>query len=194
VAAAARREEPAAARKKQTGPTRTPQTPFEHAVQANSDDDEITYQVDKIKAMRYVGGERQYLVAWEGYREADDTWEPMANLVGCAEQIKEYEVARAAEDAKAKAELLARRKAVKEKEAKEKAELERRAREEMERQLEGEPTVDVDNDMAQLGTQMMENGTLKMHKQKTGLIWSCFDLTVPKPTCKCELMSTAEGA
>jgi hypothetical protein len=98
-AAAAATQAPA----KKTCPHRTPQTPFERL------DEETTYIVDKMVGMRWNKGSRQYLVRWKGYAASADTWEPMENLVGCAQQIREYEKLREKEDIEAKAAVLAKR-------------------------------------------------------------------------------------
>ena len=75
-AAAAATQAPA----KKTCPHRTPQTPFE------SGDKETTYIVDKMVGTRWNQGSREYLVRWKGYAASADTWDPMENLVGCAQQ------------------------------------------------------------------------------------------------------------
>jgi hypothetical protein len=41
----------------------------------------------------------EYKVRWKGYTAADDTWEPLPNLEGCAGLIKAYEDKRRARDA-----------------------------------------------------------------------------------------------
>ena len=87
---------------KKTRPERTPQNPFEQA-------EEAVYSVDKLVNMRWSKGDRQYLVRWEGFAASHDTWEPMENLVGCAQQIREFETQRAADDKAAAAEVLAKR-------------------------------------------------------------------------------------
>ena len=84
---------PAAAPDKRTRPHRTPQTPFEQT-------EETLYNVDKITNMRFSKGVRENLVRWEGYAAAHDTWEPIENLVGCAQQIREYEQQREAAQAR----------------------------------------------------------------------------------------------
>ena len=70
------------------------------------------YVVDKFTYMRWSKGAREYLVRWEGYSAAHDTWEPMENLVGCAQQIREYERLREQADKAAAAEVLAKRQRV----------------------------------------------------------------------------------
>ena len=73
-----------AASQQRTRPHRTPQTPFQHT-------DDTLYTVEKITAVRWSGGARQWLVRWQGYGEQDDTWEPIENLVGCATFIRGFE-------------------------------------------------------------------------------------------------------
>ena len=65
-----------------TRPHRTLQTPFQHT-------DDTLYTVEKITAVRWSGGARQWLVRWQGYGEQDDTWEPIEHLVGCATFIRD---------------------------------------------------------------------------------------------------------
>jgi hypothetical protein len=65
--------------------------------------------VSKMVGMRWNKGSRQYLVRWKGYATSVDTWEPMENLVGCAQQIREYKKLREKEDIEAKAAVLAKR-------------------------------------------------------------------------------------
>ena len=104
---------PAPAKAARNAPFRTPQNPFE-AGNAAADD---VYKIEAIVGIRFVKGARQYQVKWEGYEEKDNTWEPMGNLVGCANEIRAYEKKRGEEDATAKQAALDRRQAAKEKTA-----------------------------------------------------------------------------
>jgi len=55
-------------------------------------DEEDVYQVEKILKSRMVRGKKQYYVKWVGYNdEADNTWEPLANLCGCEELLANFE-------------------------------------------------------------------------------------------------------
>ena len=51
------------------------------------------YTAERIMAERVspADGTRQFLVRWEGYTEADDTWEPMGNLNNAIRHVKKYE-------------------------------------------------------------------------------------------------------
>ena len=47
------------------------------------DSDEEGYPVEKLVGHRKgKGGRLEFLVRWEGYGEADDSWEPRSNLEG----------------------------------------------------------------------------------------------------------------
>jgi hypothetical protein len=56
-------------------------------------------------------GSLQYLVRWKDYAASADLWEPMENLVGCAQQTRQHEKVREKEEAKAA--VLAKRQEVK---------------------------------------------------------------------------------
>lgn len=155
---------------------RTPQTPFEMA--AAEDSDEATWEVESIKSMRWMQGERQYLVKWQGFAEKDNSWEPMANLVGCAAQIREYEAAREAQDKADKEALLKRRQKAREEAEARTVEERRAAREAAFSGFGGE--VDSENPEDE------ENDAKKQKTQsKSSLVWGRFDLTQKPPTCKC---------
>ena len=153
-----------------TRPHRTPQTPFEHT-------DETLYTVEKITAVRWSGGSRQWLVRWEGYGEQDDTWEPIEHLVGCATFIREFESRREEEDKQEKARALERRQ-----QAKEAAAAEAAARRE---QAAATALSGTGNDGASDGIapETVSGNVLKEHKSKRGTVWQVFDLSVEHPTC-----------
>ena len=52
---------------------------------------EEEWVVEKILAERGSGRDKQYLVRWEGYPPAEDTWEPKANLDNAKEALEAYE-------------------------------------------------------------------------------------------------------
>ena len=68
---------------KRARPHRTAADPFE----ASTDQ---VFEVEKIVAQKWSKGKRLYEVQWTGYNETDTTWEPMCNLVGCADQIRAF--------------------------------------------------------------------------------------------------------
>lgn len=47
------------------------------------------YDVEKVLDMRLVGRERQYLIKWKGYGDAECTWEPTGNL-NCPELVAAF--------------------------------------------------------------------------------------------------------
>ncbi|KAL1526462.1 hypothetical protein AB1Y20_015172 [Prymnesium parvum] len=157
---------PAPAKKKPTV-ERTAQTPFE-AAQAGT---EKTYGVDRIAAVRYIRGVKQYLVEWTGYDPIKEcTWEPMENLVGVAAEIREYERRREAEELEANEHLLEKRRKAREEADKQAKEL----REAAAAAAEGDTGAEAADDTKKL----------RVHRQKTHPMWGCFDLSVPTPTCK----------
>ena len=165
---------PAPAKQKRTAPFRTPQNPFEVG---NAGGDEELFKVEAIVGLRWVKGARQYLVKWEGYEDKDNTWETMENLVGCANEIRAYEKKREEEDTAAKQTALDKRQAAKDKAAAEQLALRASAAAEA---LEGDGAEGA-GDKEQ---EAKPDGRLKMHKGKTGNVWTVFDLTKEKPTCK----------
>jgi hypothetical protein len=165
-AAAAATQAPA----KKTCPHRTPQTPFE------SGDKETTYIVDKMVGTRWNQGSREYLVRWKGYAASADTWEPMENLVGCAQQIREYEKLRGKEDIEAKAAVLAKRQEAKNAAAVVEADLKARA---AEAALSGAG----DGNASAAHSADTTGSVHKAHAMKKGLIWSAYDKTGENPSC-----------
>jgi hypothetical protein len=56
-----------------------------------SSSDEEEYVVEEICDIRTQGGVLQYEVKWRGFGASDNTWEPVDNLVGCAEALKAFQ-------------------------------------------------------------------------------------------------------
>jgi len=48
------------------------------------------YVVERIVSHRFRNGRKEYLLAWKGYPEGENTWEPQQNL-DCPDLIEEYE-------------------------------------------------------------------------------------------------------
>ena len=62
---------------------RTPRNPFDPI---GSDDTD--FRVREIRAERTAGTKLQWLISWEGFDDsAEDTWEPIGNLVGCEQAL-----------------------------------------------------------------------------------------------------------
>src|SRR5699024_10669903 len=57
-------------------------------IEIESDDDE--YEVERVLDYRQVNGRPCYLIKWKGYDTSENTWEPIANLTGCHQLVKEY--------------------------------------------------------------------------------------------------------
>ena len=70
-----------------------PQDPPKYVVEAKQDPPE--YVVEAIVGKRREGlGKKKgtkYLIRWEGYGEADDTWESTDNLANALEKVDKYE-------------------------------------------------------------------------------------------------------
>jgi hypothetical protein len=69
---------------------------------ANEDVDSNEFTVEKIvgKGWDEINGEwvPRYQVRWRGYTAADDTWEPLSNLVGCEKMIEIYDALHAEDE------------------------------------------------------------------------------------------------
>ena len=52
------------------------------------------YEIDRIldDTGSRAAGTKKYLVRWKGYTQDDDTWEPIGNLVHCADKVQDYEL------------------------------------------------------------------------------------------------------
>jgi hypothetical protein len=60
------------------------------AVATNIELEDNKYIVKEIKDLRKNGRQQEYLVAWQGWLEAYNTWELEKNLTNCKELVKEY--------------------------------------------------------------------------------------------------------
>ncbi|CAF0994981.1 unnamed protein product [Adineta steineri] len=59
----------------------------QHIIRADEGEE---YIVDRIVSHRFRNGRKEYLLAWKGYPEEENTWEPHQNL-DCPDLIDEYE-------------------------------------------------------------------------------------------------------
>lgn len=59
----------------------------------------VLYEISFLNR-RFVHGELQYLVRWEGFTSEDDTWEPVEHLTKCASRIEAYEQSLQREEAR----------------------------------------------------------------------------------------------
>ena len=88
---------------------RTASNPWE----ASRDDED--WDVDKVTGEKYEKGLRLYHVDWKGTDSNDQawapTWEPMENLVGSADAIRQFRGAREKEEHERKAKIAAERQA-----------------------------------------------------------------------------------
>ena len=76
-------KQPAAAIAYRAKNHRTAQDPWEAA---REDED---WEVERISAKKFEKGEAHYCVHWVGHEET--TWEPVYNLVGCVQTVREYD-------------------------------------------------------------------------------------------------------
>ena len=62
------------------------------------------YNVQDIIAERWHYGQIQHLVHWQGYSEADDTWEPLVHLSDALEYVARWTEEKKKPDAEAELE------------------------------------------------------------------------------------------
>lgn len=48
------------------------------------------YYVDRILDKKTVDGRDFYLIHWQGYTDADNTWKPLECLTGCDKALREF--------------------------------------------------------------------------------------------------------
>ena len=48
------------------------------------------YKVEQILKDKHINRQPSYLVKWKDYSTLENTWEPIAHLMGCHNKIKEY--------------------------------------------------------------------------------------------------------
>ena len=51
---------------------------------------ENEYEVEEILATERISGQPHYLVKWKGYDTSDNTWEPIGNLMGCHQLVRQF--------------------------------------------------------------------------------------------------------
>ena len=76
---------------------RTPKTILEQQELTN----ETLFEPEKITAQRFVKGVLQFLVSWRGYSAKYDSWEPLVNIPGSEDLVRDYRLERVREEEKA---------------------------------------------------------------------------------------------
>ena len=161
---------------------------------------EEEYIVGAILTKRWLNGIVQYEVHWEGFKLSETTWEPLENLMGAKEKVKEFEAAVKAQEAKAKEDAKAARltsmftdpltftsfslRLVCRKEAKRKeaADILLRANA-IEAGRDPAPAAAVQVNI-QVNSGAASGSTIhSKHVRKNAAVWSAFDLTKEEPSC-----------
>jgi hypothetical protein len=64
----------------------------EHSHNESLFKEEDEFEVEKVIAKKTKNGKLYYLIKWEGYSSAENTWEPIENLTNIGELIKDFEL------------------------------------------------------------------------------------------------------
>jgi len=59
---------------------------------SDQEEESDMHEVEKVIGKRFRRGKLEYLIKWAGYDNPDDnTWEPVENVIGCLDLVREYE-------------------------------------------------------------------------------------------------------
>jgi hypothetical protein len=50
-----------------------------------------TYEIERILKARGNHKKREYLIKWKGYPNSENTWEPVKNLTGCLDLLRQFD-------------------------------------------------------------------------------------------------------
>ena len=62
-----------------------PSTPLQETFH-HENDDTAEYEIERVVAHK----PGSFLVKWKGYKDKDNTWEPVKNLKNCQQKIDDY--------------------------------------------------------------------------------------------------------
>ena len=65
-----------------------PKTPLQETIHVEPEEQE--YEVETILDSEWSNNELRYLIKWQGYEHAENTWEPLKNLTNCSEEIDQF--------------------------------------------------------------------------------------------------------